>query len=197
MMQPLEEDKLLVEALIHGDANSFKRLYDKHHGNLYRYALKFVKSEELAKEIVHDVFLKIWEKRATLNSELSFIGFLLKVCKNYTLNVLVKLARENAFKKEIARHITYSHNETENDILYADYEKFALAAINLLPPQRQAIYKMCRIEGKSYDEAAESFGISKGTVRDHMLKAGRSIKEYLTTHTNLTFKLLIFYSCLQ
>lgn len=190
------EDKLLVEGLILGDEHSFRCVYDKYHSNLYRYALKFVKSDELAKEVVHDVFLKVWEKRISLNSDLSLKYYLIKVCKNHVLNILAKSARENIFKKEILYHRDFLDNNTEDSILYADYEKFANEAIARLPPQRQAIFKMCRMEGKSYQEAADNFGISKGTVRDHMLKAGRSIRKYLSINTDISLGLFLFISIL-
>jgi RNA polymerase sigma-70 factor (family 1) len=177
-----DEDKILVEALIKGDASAFRQLYDKYHGALYRYAGRFLKSDEDAKEIVHDVYLKIWEKRETLNSDLSFKYFLLKVCKNTVVNLMVKAARERTYKKELS-YADRVENDTENVVIYSEFERFANAAIAHLPTQRQAIYKMCKLEGKSYEEAAENFGITKGTVRDHLLKAARSIKKMLALYS--------------
>ena len=175
------EDKILVEKLMKGDARAFTELYHKYHSDLYRYAWKFLRCDDDAKEIVHDVYFKIWEKRETLNSDLSIKYFLIKICKNMVLNLMVKAARVSAYKKEILISSKENlENDTENAVIYADFEKFAHAAIAHLPAQRQAIYKMCKMEGKSYEEAAEAFGVSKGTVRDHMLKATRSIKKFLS-----------------
>ncbi|MEX2234564.1 MAG: RNA polymerase sigma-70 factor [Cyclobacteriaceae bacterium] len=176
------EDKVLVDNLTKGDDRAFAELYRKYHSDLYRYAWKFLRCDNDAKEIVHDVYFKIWEKRETLNSDLSIKYFLIKVCKNMVLNQMVKAARLSAYKQEILIASNENlENETEDAVIYADFEKFAHAAIAHLPPQRQAVYKMCKMEEKSYEEAAEAFGISKGTVRDHMLKATRSIKKFLST----------------
>lgn len=130
---------------------------------------------------MHDVYFKIWEKRETLNPDLSIKYFLIKICKNLVLNVMVRAARASAYEREML--ITSRENlesDTENAVIYADFERFARAAVAHLPVQRQAIYKMCKMEGKSYKEAAEAFGVSKGTVRDHMLKATRAIKKFLS-----------------
>lgn len=179
-MQPVE-DKILVEKLTKGDEHAFGELYHKYHGDLYRYAWRFLRCDDDAKEIVHDVYFKIWEKRETLNSDLSIKYFLIKICKNMVLNLMLRADRENAYKQEILaaakENLEY---DTENAVIYADFEKFAHAAIAHLPAQRQAVYNMCKMEGKSYEEAAEAFGVSKGTVRDHMLKATRSIKKFLS-----------------
>ena len=175
------EDKILVEKLIKGDEHAFEELYYRYHGDLYRYAWKFLRCDDDAKEIVHDVYFKIWEKRETLNSDLSIKYFLIKICKNMVLNLMLREARVNAYKQEIlASSKGHFENETENAVIYADFEKFAHAAIAHLPAQRQAVYNMCKMEGMSYEEAAEAFGVSKGTVRDHMLKATRSIKKFLS-----------------
>jgi RNA polymerase sigma-70 factor (family 1) len=179
-MQTLE-DKVLVEKLMKGDERAFAALYRKYHGSLYRYAWKFLRSDDDAKEIVHDVYFKVWEKRETLNSDLSIKYFLIRICKNMVLNQLVRAARASAYKEEALISLRENpENETEDAVIYADFEKFAHAAVAHLPAQRQAVYKMCKMDGKSYEEAAEAFGISKGTVRDHMLKASRSIKKFLS-----------------
>lgn len=182
-----EGDAELAEGIMAGDERAFRLAYDNYHGHLYYYALKFVKSPELAKEVVHDVFMKLWEGRRGLKKELSFRGYLLTICKNHVLNLLKRAGRETSIKAEILRHSAQSHNETEHTVHFADYQRFALEAIEQLPPQRQIIFRMCRIEGRSLDDVAESLGISKGTVRDHLLKASRHIKKYLSVHADLTF----------
>ena len=179
----------MAESIAGGDEGAFKCIYNKYHGSLYHYSLKFVRSDELAKEIVHDVFLKLWESRSGLKRELSLKGYLLKICKNHILNLLKRATREASIKTEILRCSGNSYNDAEGAIHYADYYRFALQAIENLPPQRQIIFRMCKIEGRSHEEVAERLGISKGTVRDHMLKASRYVKKYLSAHADLTFEL--------
>ncbi|TCS85322.1 RNA polymerase sigma-70 factor (ECF subfamily) [Anseongella ginsenosidimutans] len=184
-----DDEAGLVSGVIDGDERAFARVYEKYHRHLYFFALKFVKSEELAGEVVHDVFLKVWENRRRLNKELSFRGYLLTICKNHVLNLLKRASMETSIKAEILRNCPPSHVETEDSIHYEDYYQFALRAIEQLPPQRQLVFKMCRIEGRSYDEVAAALGISKGTVRDHLFKGSRYVKEYLSVHAGITLHL--------
>lgn len=178
-----------------GNETAFGLTYQTYHAGLYCYALKFVKSDELAKDIVHDVFLKLWENRSHLNKELSLKGYLFRICKNHVLNLLKRAAHETSIKEKILSSSGCCHGETENAVCYTDYHKVALQAIEKLPPQRQAIFKMCKLEGRSYEEVAKGLGISKGTVRDHIFKASRYIKEYLTLHADLTLGIIIIFLC--
>lgn len=180
------EDAGLVNGIIESNEQAFEQAYEKYHRQLYHFALKFVRSEELAKEAVHDVFLKVWENRSGLSRQLSFRGYLLTICRNHVLNLLKRASLDASIKAEILRHSLQSHHSTEDTVHYSDYFQFALRAIEQLPPQRQLVFKMCKLEGKSYEEAALILGISKGTVRDHLFKANRQVKKYLAVHADIS-----------
>jgi RNA polymerase sigma-70 factor (ECF subfamily) len=70
MKTQLESD--LILRLSEGSHEAFSALYEKYKSPVYFFSLRFVRSKVLAEEMVHDVFLKIWESRSGLNSTLSF-----------------------------------------------------------------------------------------------------------------------------
>lgn len=180
-------DADLVAGIIDGRERAFARAYEQYHRHIYFFALRYLKSRELAGEAVHDVFLKVWETRRRLNPQLSFKAYLLTICKNHILNILKRANRETAIKAEILRDAVARHEETESSIHYQDYYQFALRAIEQLPPQRRLVFRMCKLEGKSQDEVADALGISKGTVRDHLFKGSRQVKAYLAVQGGITF----------
>jgi RNA polymerase sigma-70 factor (ECF subfamily) len=190
-MHPNLDEIQLLEELSKGNETAFKKIYLKYHGSLYRMALKFVKSEELSKEIVQDVFVKIWENRFQINTTLSFSAYIFRIAHNHIFNLLKRASIEVAVKNEILAAAEKASNCTEDDVLSAEYETLAIDAIEQLPPQRKLIFKLCRNEGKSYEEVSYTLGISKSTVRDHMVKAIKSIKDYLQAHTQTTFLLYL------
>ena len=51
-------------------------------------------------------------------------------------------------------------------------------AVEELPPQRQQVFRLCKLEGKSYKEASEVLGISASTISDHIVKATKTIRDY-------------------
>ncbi|HEV7347108.1 RNA polymerase sigma-70 factor [Telluribacter sp.] len=179
MIKVYFDEKVEVENTRNGDLQSFTRIYDAYHSYLFRFSLKFLKSPELAEEVVHDVFLKLWENRQSLSSELSLKGYLIKICKNHILNLLKRASREQALLAEITRSIVFEHTDTEDAIFAAELEVQVNQIIAQLPVQRQKVFRMYRFDGMNLDEIASHLAISKGTVKDHMLKANRFIRDYL------------------
>ncbi|TCS90066.1 RNA polymerase sigma-70 factor (ECF subfamily) [Anseongella ginsenosidimutans] len=192
------DDRHLVKSLREeGDMQScmsaFEQLYNKYHGVLFRTSLKFIKSEELAGEIVQEVFVKLWENRQNLNEDLSFAAYLYTMARNHIFNMLKRSARESRIREQIRMHAATASNSTEDNLLFSEYHAVMNTAIAQLPPQRKRIFIMCRQEGRSYEEVAGTFGISKSTVRDHMVKALKSVREhlYLKTGISMVFGWLI------
>jgi len=84
-----------------GDTAAFKELYNYYHPQLYRFSLRYVKSPFLAEEVVHDVFVKVWENRHTLDESRSIRSYLYTICKNHMLNVLARAARERQCQQQM------------------------------------------------------------------------------------------------
>lgn len=185
MKDALIDDLFLATNIRQGDKASFTKAYQYYHPYLYRFALRFLKSSEHAEEVVHDVFLKLWENRERLHEECSLKGYLVKICKNHILNILTRATRERAIMQEIGQTVSRSHNETENTVVTADYEARADQIISQLPPQRQKVFRMYRFDEMNSDEISQQLGISKGTVKDHLLKANRYLRKYLHAHTGI------------
>ena len=182
-------DKILVTQLIDGSKEAFLELYGKYHAALYRHALKFMKSPALAEDVVQDTFLKVWENRRSLNADLSFVGYINTVSRNQVLNTLKRASYETALKKTIMYAADKCCNRTEDDFLAAEYERMVSRAIDRLPPQRRLVFRMCRLEGQTYDEVARNLGISRNTVKEHMVSALKSLREYFSVHADVTFLL--------
>ena len=181
----------LIHSLRNSSQRAFQTLYERYHHRLYGYSLRFIKSPALAEEVVHDVFLRVWERRASLRTDTSFESYLFTIAKHRVLDLLRRASKEAEVAQEIARNLPVSRCQPEEDVIYQDYLRYAQQAIAHLPSQRRQVYEFCRLEGKSYEEAARLFSISKGTVKDHIVKAKRSIRQYLLTHANITISLLL------
>lgn len=198
----LSEDKHLAALLrkegdIESCVNAFEQLYRKHHASMYRVAVKFVKSEELAAEIVQEVFVKLWEYRRNLDENRDPAAYLYTMARNHIFNMLQRSSRESRVKEEIRLQAEISSNATESRVLLSEYRAVINSAIQELPPRRRRIFLMCRQEGKSYEEVAGTFGISKSTVRDHMVKALKSLRRHLLLKAGVSVSffgyLLFFY----
>lgn len=184
-------DEELLPLLTESNRLAFKQLYISHYRGVFAYALKFTKSADLAEDIVQDVFLKIWENRTMLCEVRHFKSYLLKVCKNMTLNMLARASRETRIMDQVVYGAQQFHLDTENRLQQEEYDRLLHEAIERLPPQRKMVFRLCKIEGKSYEEVAVQMGVSAGTVNDHIVKGTKSVREYLRRY-NISLCQLIF-----
>ncbi len=171
---------------------AFRQLYLANYRTVFSYALKFIKSIPLAEDVTQDVFLKIWENRETLPEIRHLKSYLLTISKNISLNLLARASRDIKLREQIVCAIEQSQQDIEQSQQQEEYERLLLEAIEMLPPQRKLLFRLCKIEGKSYAEAASQLGITAGTVNDHIVKGTRSIVAYLKQH-NITFIPALFY----
>ncbi len=196
MKAPVLNVKELVTATRAGDLDAYTALYDTYHGFLFHFSLKFLKSRGLAEEVVHDVFLKIWEERNRLDPDRNIKAYLATICKNHILNLLKRANREAAVMDEIRQSLSHSCNDVEEAIFASELQETVNQVVGQLPTQRQKIFRMYRFQDMNLDEIAKQLHISKGTVKDHMAKANRFVRHSLQarTETFLEISLLVVLS---
>ena len=79
------EKKTLLQ-LKKGDFKAFEMLYNKYFSSVFGYCYKYLKIKEDTEEVVQNLFLKIWERREDINTELSFKSFLFQIAYNDMMN---------------------------------------------------------------------------------------------------------------
>lgn len=173
------EDKALLIRLSEGDETAFVKIYNQYRHKIYTYAYQLSKSADTADEIVQQVFIRIWQKRAQLNTELSFNAYIRKITLNHVLNHLKKVARQKSLQEEVFQLMEIGNSHTEDQLLEKELRKIYVDAIAKLPAQKKLIYQMSRTEELSHEEIALKLDISKNTVKNHMVEASRFIREYV------------------
>ena len=181
-------DTQLLELLGGGDETAFTELYNRYHGPLYHYLLHFVKSPGLAEDLVHEVFLKLWTIRNRLQVNTSLPAYLYRICHNMGLDALKKTARDRTLRREVLEWLEPA-GETNTDI--TRQEQLLAAAVASLPPQRQKVFQLCRIEGKTYEEAARELGISRHTIKEHMVHSLKTLRGYVAAKDKLLLAFLL------
>lgn len=190
-MTSSSDEKELLLLLLNGSEQAFEKIYKLYSNRLYGNLLKLVKSEAEAQEILQDVFLKVWHNRQSIDIEKSFRSYLFKIAENKVYDFFRKVARD---KKREARLISLGTNEyvPVDELLQSDKKSAVLQkAIDSLPPQRKRVFRLCKLEGKSYKEVSELLGISVSTISDHIVKATKSIRDYFENNEQALFSLLI------
>jgi RNA polymerase sigma-70 factor (family 1) len=162
-----------------GSEKAFTLLFKRYSGKVYSFALRLTRSEELAEEVVQEVFMKVWLNRETLTSVENFRAYLNRINKNHCLNIIRRLAQESRISLEISNQNTEYSHETEEGIVYRDTKELVEQAILTLTPQQQKVYRPCHIDGLKYEEATAELNISPGTVHTHMKLALKAIRQHL------------------
>jgi len=181
MSTPIQEKELLM-ALHQSNQLAFEKIYHIYSPRLYGKLIKLVKSEAHAQEILQEVFLKIWEYRKSIDPEKSFRSLLFKIAENKAYDFFRKASRDKNIESELIS--AYTNNYTDIEELKGGDENLGLLekAIESLPPQRQQVFRLCKLEGKSYREVSELLGISVSTISDHIVKGTKTIRQYFESN---------------
>lgn len=159
-----------------GSISAFRRLYELLAGDLYKYILLFTGNRANAEEILQDVFLKLWEKRATLPEIRSFRSYVFKMGRNHVLNYL---RSEKRWETMPAEDPVLRQPDPSENIIIKEYYRIAQDAIAHLPERRKQVFRLREEDGLSLDEIARMLGISKSAVKQHLYAATAHIREYL------------------
>lgn len=172
-------DKQLIVRLKNQDAEAFSILYNRYSKKLYWYALKFVKSPEIAEDIIHDIFVKLWEQSDSLHTDASIQAYLYKITRNSLLNLIKRGTVEARVIDEIMYHAEQHTSNTDESVQYRETLRQTNEAIDELPPKRKQIYELSRNNGMTHRQIAMQLEITDSTVNNQLVKAIKSIKSFL------------------
>ncbi len=189
-----KNEKELLAQIQDGSQLAFRLLFERYHPFVYAFSHRITRSEELAEEIVQDVFLKIWLDRERLSTIDHFPAYLNRIVRNHCFNVLRKLALE---AKHVSQHMVdfeeADHSTVEN-MDYKDVKQMLDDAVESLPAQQKRVYQLCHQEGLKYEEAAERLNLSQQTVHAYMKEALRKIRAHFKRHavSYIAFFMVLF-----
>jgi RNA polymerase sigma-70 factor (ECF subfamily) len=176
-----------------GNQQAFEYLFECHHAKLFIYCFRFVKSKDLADEIVQETFIKVWNFRERIDLQYTFTSLLFKIAFNSILDFQRKVARDASLQKEMFFHIQQSHNRTEDELIYQDLERLSKQAIEQMPEQQRLVFEMSRDKGMSHEEIATALGISPNTVKVHIFNSLKHIRNFLQQNTDVSFIILLSF----
>lgn len=181
LMKFFEETELqhVLLQLKQGYEPAFNSLYLTYSKAIYKKINRIVKDESVADELLQDLFLKIWEKRESINTDQSFTAFIYTVANNLVYDYLRKVSKDKRLHSRLLINAVDYYLHTEELLIEKETAKIIDAAIGQLSESRRNVFKLCKIEGKTYQEAATILGITVATVNSHMVNSIKSIKAYL------------------
>ena len=162
---------------------AFVELFDLHYGNLVGFVYGYVRDEEVAKDIVHDTFLTFWNNRKRLDLSYSAKSYLFTLAQNYALNYLRHLRVVEVNEREVTELLESAADElAEYDERFARVEE----KLALLPDKQREVFLKCE---KKYQEVADELEVSINTIKKHMSRALKFLRDELQDESILLFLL--------
>ncbi|WP_339707911.1 RNA polymerase sigma-70 factor [uncultured Kriegella sp.] len=187
-----KSERQLVIALSNGNERAFRVLFEMYRHDVYSYSFSLLKSSANAKEIVQDVFMKVWLHRSNLNPDLSFKSFVFTITKNLSFNFLQKAVNDKNLRFAIFQKSQQYYNPIDRQIKEEEYELIRKKAIDGLSPKQRIIFNMSREESKSYQEISCELGISVSTVKNHMSKSLALVRTFLQANADFTLVIVLW-----
>src|SRR5688572_10030197 len=164
-------------------------LFRKYYALLCKSLYKILRDATIAEDIVQEVFLKVWEKRESLQMDEAVQAYLYRSCYNTALNFL-KQQKKNTDIDTL--EMTVIGSETaEKNLSFLETESEILKAIDALPPKTKLVFSLSRFEELSYKEIAERLDISVKSVEKHMGIALQRLRENLKDYLVAVFLVLL------
>lgn len=178
-----DSDLIYDSELVQGNELAFEKIFKIYYKPLCHYAYSFLTDGAEAEEVVQNTFVKIWERRSTIQVQTSVKAYLYSMVRNSCLNVI----KHERVKQEFAKDHQYvsetSRPVVEEKMISNDLESKIYEAMRALPEQCRLVFQLSRFEELKYQEIANQLEISVKTVENQMGKALKTmrlhLKEYL------------------
>lgn len=166
---------ILLNKVIQGDQAAFGMLYRHYRMPALKFCVSLLKDQEEAENMVHDVFIKIWEKRALINPGLNFNAYLFTCLRNMAFDYLKQVEKNQLLRQRYVERMEHAQFDEAED---QEIQFRALqTAIDDLSEKRKLILLLNVEGGKSYQEIAGLLRISKNTVKNQLVKAKQLLRE--------------------
>ncbi len=161
---------------IYEDESAYKELYFQFFAPLKKFAAAIVKSNELAEEIVSDIFIEIWVKRSSLEEIADLKMYLYISVRNGALRKLKQSKKIATLSlDELSFNLISANNNPEEAFLTSELLRKIDAAVNELPPRCKIIYKLAKEDKLKYKEIAQILNINVKTIDNQLATALRRI----------------------
>ncbi|MFA5327469.1 MAG: RNA polymerase sigma-70 factor [Prolixibacteraceae bacterium] len=173
-------DEALVKRFANGDMKAFDSIYTVFNSRLQNFIFTLIKTETETEDLVHEVFVKVWENKDKLKSYASFDAYLFTIAYNTTISFLRKKAKSIAYI-EYVKSIQAEADEPDfiEGLNREDIDEKINLLIEKMPPRQREVFKMRHFRNSSYKEIALALNISVNTVENHLAKAHKYLKEDL------------------
>jgi RNA polymerase sigma factor, sigma-70 family/RNA polymerase sigma-70 factor, Bacteroides expansion family 1 len=173
-------DDLLFDLLSDGDTVAFTELYSRYCPLLLIHAVKMLKDQDAAEDVVQEVFCNFWDKSTdNLEVKKSVASYLYTSLRNRIINAIQKNKTRNDHLEQLRFLLDSSIDPVSNSIEFKELSQLIEMEVEKLPKKMRKIFLLSRNSYMSYREIAKTLDISEGTVKKQIHNALKLLKNKL------------------
>jgi RNA polymerase sigma-70 factor (ECF subfamily) len=183
---------LELMVLISGDDElAFAEIYQRYKGVLFLHAYRILGSEEEAKDILQDLFAKLWTKRASINLKTTLSAYLYSSVRNRIFDLIAHKKVEEKYISSLAWFIEEGECITDHLMREKELSELIEKEIAMLPPKMREVFLLSRKQNLSHKEIADELNISDKTVKKQVNNALNILREKLDNAFILVISLML------
>lgn len=167
------EDRVLVAAARRGDLDAFEVLVRRHQTPIYRLALRMLGSHSDAQDVAQEAFIQAWRSLARFRGDSSFSTWMHRIAVNRGLNHIAARRSDRELSPELTDVRTDPAEIVERSAQLAILTREILA----LSPDQRAALVLRELQGLSYEEVAQTLGVSLAAVKGRIHRARLALAE--------------------
>jgi len=171
-----EDDQDLLQRIERGDGAAMQALFAQHRLRVHRFVLRLVRRDEIADDVVTDVFLDVWRGAARFEGRSSVSTFLLSVARFKAYSALRK-RRELQLDDEFAEAIEDEADSPETTVQKSDKAATLRLCIDRLSTEHREVIDLAYYQEQSIEEISRIVGIPENTVKTRMFHARKRLSE--------------------
>jgi RNA polymerase sigma-70 factor, ECF subfamily len=181
------DDASLVARVRAGDYEAFSTIFRAHHATLVAFARAYTRTEAEAEDVVQDVFVRVWDRRADWRVRESVRAYLFGATRNYALNAVRDRGTAERWAEAVAQEPTLIGLRAEPAspdaaLNAAELDAVVTRAIARLPHRARLVYTLRWRHGLTYAEIADTLAISLKTVESQIRKALSRVRRALANY---------------
>lgn len=183
ILSDIQTERVIAEAVRSGSAKAFEIVYRLYIRRLYAYCYEVIRVRQETEEVVHDVFMALWNSREAIDSSLGVGRLLFAIARRKRIDAFRRIVNSPIYED----YVEHANSISSTDAAPMEYDEFRKAlfeAIGRMPRRPRQIITLSRVDGLSNDEIALRLGLSEKTVRNQLSLALRQLHDHIALLIN-------------
>lgn len=178
LADPTSDDHALIRRVAGGDREAFRALFEAYQQPVFRYLVRLMRDEAVARELTNDVMIEVWKGAARFEGRAKLRTWIFGIAHNKGVDVLRKRS-ELPWDEKAAESLVDDGPSPHEAAAQGDLRRLILGLLDRLSPEHRAVIQLTYYEGLSVREIAQTVDCPEATVKTRMFYARKQLKELL------------------